>query len=162
MSLQHLSVYLNDHLAGASTGLELIDILRGMKGLDQWAAELGRDIAADREELEQLMRTCQVARGTMRQAAGWVAGRVAELKTRLDDEKGGPLQRLEILEVLALGIDGKRALWTGLEAASAYESALRALDYPRLIARATEQRQRVEIRRRAAAVEAFAAMPTHR
>jgi hypothetical protein len=142
---QHLGVYLNDHLAGSTAALELLDVLRNVDGHEEWASRVRTDIAEDRQELEQLMRHLGIAEKRVRQAAAWVTEKLAELKTRIDDRSGGALQRLELIEALALGIDGKRALWTALEAAAADVPALRALDYARL----------VEVRRLQAASEAL-------
>jgi hypothetical protein len=151
----HLATYLNDHLAGSHSALEMLAALREIPGLEDWGARMTEEIGADQAELENLMGNLQIDRGVVRQAAGWVSGRLAELKTRIDDRKGGHLQRLELLELLALGIQGKKALWTALQAASSIEQDLRGPDYPRLIQRAVEQRQEVEIHRLAAAAHAF-------
>jgi hypothetical protein len=155
MTNEHLAVYLNDHLAGSSTGLELVEMLQKGSGLEDWATQLRSDIAADRDELERLMRELQIVPGSIRQAAGWFAGKLAELKTLVDDPKDGALRRLEITEALALGIHGKQALWTALQNASERMAFLKVLDYPRLIARAEAQERSVEDRRVQAAVEAF-------
>jgi hypothetical protein len=155
MPYQQLVVYLNDHLAGSNSALEILATLQEMNGLGDWANHLSDEIGADRKELENLMSDLQIAQGTFRQAAGRLTGWLAELKTRLEDRQGGGLQRLELLEALALGIDGKRALWTALQSASQNDMSLRERDYSRLIERAIEQREDVEIRRRAAAAEAL-------
>jgi hypothetical protein len=152
---QHLSVYLNDHLAGSAAALELLDELSTLPELEVWAREVRGEIAADRQELEKLMRTADIAVSPARKAAGWVAEKLAKLKTRIDDRADGALQRLELIEVLALGIDGKRALWTALQAAASQRPALQAVDYPRLIERAEEQRRTVEVRRLQAAAAAL-------
>jgi hypothetical protein len=152
---QHRRVYLNDHLAGSNSALELLDTLGDEPGLGDWAAHLRDEVSADRRELEKLMDALHIPRGAMRQAAGWLGGRLAELKTRLDDRKGGALHRLELLEALGLGIDGKKALWTALESVSEKQPELRGPDYRHLVQRAVEQRQEVEIRRLAAAADAF-------
>ncbi len=101
------------------------------------------------------MRGAGIAESTVRQTAAWLTEKVVELKTRLEDRTGGPLQRLELLEALSLGIEGKRGLWVALQAASHHEPVLRGLDYPRLISRALEQRDLVEARRLDAAAEVF-------
>lgn len=157
MSNQHaLSVYLNDHLAGSSAALELLAALRKVEGLEGWADNVRSEVAADRQELEQLMRNADVAQSDVRRAAAWVTEKLAELKTRIDDRTGGALQRLELIEALALGIEGKRALWTALQAAADRVPALQGLDYARLIARAEEQRRLVEGQRLKAAAHALA------
>jgi hypothetical protein len=104
------------------------------------------------------MSSLQISRGTVRQAAGWVSGRIAELKTRLDDRKGGDLQRLELLEAVSLGIEGKRSMWAALQSASTDDARLRGPDYARLMERAVEQRQEVEVRRLKAAADALGSL----
>jgi hypothetical protein len=68
---------------------------------------------------------------------------------------GSQLARLEKLETLALGIDGKRAIWHSLFAAAEEIPALRKVDLARLVQRAGDQRNRVEDLRVEAAREAF-------
>jgi hypothetical protein len=157
---KHAEVYLNDHLAGSTGALEMLDQLAEIDGFEQWAPHLRAEITADREELSTLMREAGIAESTMRQTAAWLTEKVVELKTRLEDRTGGALQRLELLEALALGIEGKRGLWVALRAASEQGAALRGLDYPRLIARAVEQRDLVEARRLEAAAEVFGGFAT--
>lgn len=152
---QHRTVYLNDHLAGSSAAFEVLEVLAEVRGLEDWVRHIRDEIAQDRHELEKLMSSLEIARGSVRQAAGWLTGRIAELKTHLDDRKGGDLKRLELLETLALGIEGKRSMWAALQSASADDEALRGPDYARLIARAVEQRQEVEVRRLKAAADAL-------
>jgi hypothetical protein len=49
-----------------------------------------------------------------------------------------------VSEAVALGIEGKRALWRALAAAAEVSPAFQVADYERLTQRAEEQRQRVE------------------
>jgi hypothetical protein len=152
---RHLGIYLNDHLAGSGAALELLAALRNAGGPDQWVADLRAEIAVDRYELEELMQNARIAPSTTRQAAAWVSEKLVQLKTRVDDPGGGVLRRLELIEALALGIDGKRALWAALQVAAEHEAVLRGVNYPRLIARADEQRRTVEARRLQVAVQAL-------
>jgi hypothetical protein len=57
----------------------------------------------------------------------------------------GPLGRLEALETLAIGIEGKLRLWKSLRVA--VDSRLAGVDYDRLCARARAQFDEVEQRR---------------
>ena len=158
MRNSHLAVYLNDHLAGATAALALLDELEHVDGFEDWASRLKAEIAADRDQLRSLMRSLGAPESSIRRAAAWVTEKLAELKTRLDDRSGGALQRLELIEALALGIDGKRALWTALQAVAGDDEALDGLqrpDYANLIQRATDQRHAVEMRRLQAAASAF-------
>ena len=93
----------------------------------------------------------------VRKAGGWIADRIAEIKLEVDDDEKGGLRRLERLEALAIGIDGKIALWRALEAAARTNAELGQLDYERLSQRARDQRARVETLRVQAAREALAA-----
>jgi hypothetical protein len=147
LNREHLSVYLNDHLAGAAAALEVLRLLEDAPGFKPWAAHLRDEIAADRRELERLMGELQIEPGTIRQAMGWLAGKLGEMKTRLEDPSGGRLHELELLETLSLGIEGKKSLWMALQHVSANDPSTPRMDYDRLIGRAQEQRAEVDARR---------------
>jgi hypothetical protein len=158
MPNNHLAVYLNDHLAGATGAVELLASLAAEPGpLGPFAAALKADIAADREELLSLMRRLDVGLSTARRIGGWLSEKLAEVKVRLDDPAGGGLRLLEMLEVLALGIEGKRALWTALESVGHMNPHVARMDFDRLLRRADEQRTRVESQRLQVARSALAA-----
>lgn len=146
MSREHLSVYLNDHFAGAQFGLELVALLRGMDDSTFWS-EMEKEITADRDALERLIALIGSQPSTVRRAGAWVSEKLTEVKLRVDDRSDGSLRRLELIEALAIGIHGKQALWSALHAASERTTDLARLDYPRLIARAEAQRTAVEGRR---------------
>lgn len=154
MAGEFLSTYLNDHLAGAQAGLEIASLLRAPDDSPVWRS-IETEIGEDRQELEGLMRRTGVAIGTIRRAAAWTAEKLAELKMRIDDPSSGALRRLELIEALAIGIDGKRALWTALQRSAEARADLGSLDYARLIARAEQQRRVVEKERLEAAVSAL-------
>ena len=121
MSDEHIATYLNDHLAGATAAVELLEHLKAAhaeSGVGQAAAELLVDIEADRQELRELMGRLEVDESRARKASAWLTGKVTELKLRLDDRAGGDLHLFEALEVLSLGIEGKHGLWRALAAAA--------------------------------------------
>lgn len=154
MADEHIATYLNDHLAGSVAALELLEHLESAHAgtpLEQILAEIQAEVAADRQELEALMERLNVAESRTRKATAWLAGKVTEIKLRLDDSAGGPLRLLESLEALSLGIEGKRSLWLSLSAAAENTPALQVLDYERMAHRAKEQRRRVEVMRLEAA-----------
>jgi hypothetical protein len=165
MADEHLGTYLNDHLAGATAALELLDRLaESYEGseLGRFVAGLRADIEADREELADLVWRLDLGTRRTRQAAAWLAGKAADWKLRLDDRGGGAFRVFEALEALSLGIEGKRLLWRALAALAALAEAepdLQGLDYGRLIARAEEQRSRVEEARLNAAAAALIGTP---
>ncbi len=144
---QYLATYLNDHLAGAVTVLEILAYLDSAQaGTDgeQFIAELRSDVQADREELVALMRRLRIAKSQPRLATAWLAEKVTELKLRVDDPANGALRLLKALEAVAIGVDAKRAMWRALAAVAADSPKLQGMDYERLIERAEAQRLRVE------------------
>jgi hypothetical protein len=86
-----------------------------------------------------------------RKIAGWLTEKITQLKLLLDDGRGGPLSLLEAIEAVALGIEGKRALWYALAAAAEVTPRLQGIDYDRLAQRARDQRCRIELARLEAA-----------
>jgi hypothetical protein len=155
-----LGVYLNDHLAGSAAGLELAEKLRD----NNQGTELGntmeavhRDIAQDRETLDELMAHLEVERHPVKEAAGWALEKLSRLRLNPALTGGAELTRLLETEALSLGIEGKLAMWLALKEAAAADPRLAATDYDRLIERARGQRRALEPHRLAAALESFTA-----
>jgi hypothetical protein len=155
--MEHVATYLNDHLAGASVAIEVVDRLEAENpDLLPSLSLLKSDIASDRQQLLDLMRRLAIPESRARTAGAFVAETAAEIKIAMDDDPKGPLRLLERLEALAVGIYGKIALWRALEAALPSNSLFAGLDYPRLVERAEDQRVRVEALRLQAAPGALA------
>lgn len=113
MAQEHLATYLNDHLAGSVVALELLEHLEATYSentLRDFFRKLRADIAADRDELEALMKVVNIDQSRTRKASAWLAEKFPELKLRFDDPKAGALLLFESLEALSLGIKGKRSL----------------------------------------------------
>jgi len=162
MSASHLSVYLNDHLAGSTAALEILALLRKLDpAVESWN-RIDAAVREDRATLEEIMTRAGVADSTLRKATAWVVEKLAELKVRLEDAGDGHLQRLQLIEALAIGIDGKRALWSLLQTVTASQPAFRGVDFAGLIQRAVRQREEVEGRRLAAGAAALAVTDGHR
>jgi hypothetical protein len=143
--MEYLEVYLNDHLAGSTVALEIIDQLSAeATDLSAPLAELKGNIEADRQELLRLMRDLDIRQSRIRRMSGWIAGQLAETKIEIDDQADGQLRRLERLEAIGLGIEGKLRLWEALNAASSVDARLGVLDYEWLIQRARDQWLQVE------------------
>lgn len=158
MANDHLATYLNDHLAGAVSALELIDSFASTytdTSVGRFFADLQADVAADRQELEAFMERLHITKSRPRKAVAWLTEQFTELKLRLDDPVGGSLRLLEGLDFLAAGIEGKQALWRALDAAAPEVPELQGMDYERLKRRAEEQRRRVEAVRLEAAKVTF-------
>ena len=155
-----LEVYLNDHLAGSAAGIELAGKLRdNHQGteLGEAMAALHRDISEDKATLEELMRTLEVERHPVKEAAGWALEKLSRLRLNPALTGGAELTRLLETEALALGIEGKLAMWLALKEAAAADPQLAGTDFDRLIERARGQRRSLEPHRLAAAVASFSA-----
>ena len=144
LSKEHLSIYLNDHLASADLALEIVDHLAAeAPDLASSLAALRREIGEDRSQLRLIMASLNIPESRVRKAGTWIAEQVAEAKLAVDDDPNGPLRRLERLEALSLGIEGKIALWRALDAVPA-KGAFGQINYEQLCRRGEEQRSRVE------------------
>lgn len=150
MSLDTLTTYLNDHLAGSVAAIELLDHLREFsKGTERERlfTALQSEIEEDRTVLKGLLHELGGKESRVRNAAAWLTEKLGEAKLKLDDSGSGELRLLEALESLGLGILGKAGLWRALEMAREAVPALRTLDFVRLKSRAMAQYDRVEAER---------------
>jgi hypothetical protein len=139
-----LAIYLNDHLAGSTGGVELARRTRSSNEGTEFAeplAGLCREIEGDRESLEAVMEELGVGRSRVKPALGWLGEKLARVKPNGQVRGYSPLSRVIELEGLVLGITGKLRLWQ-LLAELVGEDA--AADFPGLISRAEGQRATVE------------------
>ena len=143
---KNLGTYLNDHVAGSVLALELLDHLIDLpEGPDRrLLTQLRTEIQEDQEVLRQLLRSVGPEESTARKAAAWLTEKLGRVKLRLDESGSGELRMLEGLETLALGIQGKLALWRSLATLGDAVPPLKTLDLVRLQARALEQFERVD------------------
>lgn len=139
-----LAIYLNDHLAGSTAGVELAGRI---------APDLQAEIAEDRRTLLEIMERLDVGRDQVKAIAAWGAEHARRLRPGWLLHSG--LGRLEELELLALGVTGKLALWEALRDTLAGDPRLAGIDLGELADRARSQRERLEPRRRDAAAAAF-------
>lgn len=154
-----LGIYLNDHLAGATLGVELARRLRSSnRGDAEFGEPLARicaEIEEDRETLIGLMARLHVDRNPVKPVLARVAERLGRLKPNGQLRGYSPLSRVLELEVLATGIGGKLQLWNALE--QRFGESLDGFDFHALAERADRQGQEVEDLHLAAAKRAFPA-----
>ena len=158
MTNKPIAIYLNDHLAGSVTALQILDsLLKRQTGtpLERDLVELKNEIADDRRELEILMARLHIPESSTRKTAAWFSEKLYELKAQVDDPSG-QLFLLEALDTLSIGIEGKALLWKALDAAAKSVHALQGMEYDYLIQRAAAQRNLVEKMRLRAARSALA------
>jgi hypothetical protein len=163
MNEKHLTNYMKDHFAGSVAAVELLDHLiashRG-KTDEHFFIRLREEIGEDQEVLQGLLHNLGADGGVVRNTTAFLSEKLARIKLLLEDPSGGQLARLEKLEALALGIEGKRALWQALLAVAEEIPGLRKVDLAGLDQRAEDQRGRVEVHRIEAARAAFAPVQT--
>jgi hypothetical protein len=152
-----LRTYLNDHLAGSVMAVEVAErTIRENEGVP-FAARLARlleEIREDQAVLKALIGGIGAAQSPAKKAGAWLAAKAGRVKLGGTDDPG-ELSRLEVLEMLAMGIQGKRALWRALQVVTAKHAELRQLDLDSLERRAVEQHDQVEEMRLEAAREAL-------
>jgi hypothetical protein len=137
---RYTPIYLNDHLAGATLGVELAK--RALKSnpdgeLGDLLRWLVQQLLEDRASLISVLRAQGGSPSTVKSGGAWVAEKLGRLKPNGHVTSYSPLSRLVELEGLATGIEGKKSLWLALQAAG-------VADLDTLVARANEQRERLE------------------
>jgi len=151
-----LAIYLSDHLAGATGGVELARRARASnRGSELGVAleELCAEIEADRKALERVMERLEVKRNGPKIAGAWAAEKLGRLKLNGRLTGYSPLSRLVELEMLHIGVTGKIQLWQALD--ETQSDKLSQFDLARLIERAESQRATIESLRLEAARDAF-------
>jgi len=153
-----LSIYLNDHLAGATAGANLARRAAASNEGTSYGAALASvadEIEEDRVALLGVMERLSVGHDRLKTALAWGAERAGRLKINGQLLGYSPLSRLEEIEALSLGVEGKLALWRALRGTHASDPRLADVDLDELIERARSQRRRLERQRVRAAEEAL-------
>lgn len=153
-----LGIYLNDHLAGSTGGLELLGRLADAhRGTPDGAvlARLEGEVEADREALRAIMRGLGVRERRYKLVAVWAAEKAGRLKANGYLVRRSPLSGVLELEAMMLGVGGKAALWRVLlELAEQYPRLDRAR-VADLLDRAERQSAELEALRAGHAAAAF-------
>lgn len=141
-----LAIYLNDHLAGATLGVELA---RRLRSSNQGDAEFGEPVARICGEIEEdhatllrLMEHLGVGRDPVKPVLARIAEKLGRLKLNGRILGYSPLSRVVELEFLSGMVGGKLQLWNALE--QSFGESLDGFDFHELAARADSQGQRLE------------------
>jgi hypothetical protein len=150
MSHLLLSIYLNDHLLGATAGVELFR--RAAHGQRDTPAgpvldRLSREVAEDREELITIMARLEIPVRHYKVAAGWLGEKVGRLKLNGHLLGRSPLSDLVELEALRLGVEGKASMWRVLLCVADDEPRLEHTEVELLLDRARRQAEELEQQR---------------
>jgi hypothetical protein len=159
MDRKLLRIYMQDHLAGSTGGVELVRRARGANKDTPYAeplAKLADDIEADRRSLESLMDDLGFGADRAKNIAFWVGEKAGRLKLNGQLTGYSPLSRMIELEGLITGVNGKRSLWLTLRDVAGSVPELDADRIGRLVERAEQQLETLHELRARAGREAFA------
>ena len=153
-----LGIYLNDQLAAGVVWREVAR--RSQRSND--STELGETlarvagaIAEDVATFEQIMERLGIPRSPVKPRLALAAERLGRLKLNGSISSYSPLSRFVELDFLAMGIEGKKLLWTTLRDLAGLSSRLPDVDFDALVERAQWQRDAIEPFRAAAGREAL-------
>ena len=154
--MKDLDSYLNDHLAGSVSALELISHwahLHEGKPLGAFFSNIEAEVRADQKTLRDLMDSLGTEESTLRKAGAWAAEKAGRARLMIAGDESGSLGLVLTLEGLVMGITGKKLLWRSLAAANLPNTS--RWDFEELKRRAEQQIARVEAERIRAARQAF-------
>ena len=154
--MKDLDSYLNDHLAGSISALELIahwvEVHKG-EPVGGFFVETEREIKADQDTLRDVMRTLGIEESRVRQAGAWAAEKIGRARLIIAGDEPGSLGFVLTLEGLIMGVTGKKLMWRALAAAKL--PRLNSYEFEELQRRAEQQVERIEAERISAVRQAF-------
>jgi hypothetical protein len=150
MAYESLEVYLTDHLAGATAGVNLVEQAADRHRSDElgeFFAPLAAEIKADFGTLESLMDSLGIDKSATKTALAEVGSKLAAPKFNAEGAGNENLGDFVTLETLSIGVEGKRCMWSALKTVADAYPELGALDLDGLESRAQDQRSRIEAKR---------------
>jgi hypothetical protein len=157
MAYQGLEVYLTDHLAGATAGVNLAEMAAQEHRADEHGAffgEIASEIKKDFQTLEKLIDELAVERSATKNAAAEIGSKMMAPKfVGGDDDE---LNAFITLETLSMGIEGKVCMWKALKTVQDAYPTLQGYDLDDLVSRGQSQRERIEATRLEIAPQALA------
>ncbi|MGW5359009.1 hypothetical protein [Actinopolymorpha pittospori] len=151
-----LQIYLNDHLAGASGGVELLRRAARVHredGMGPELSELAREVSEDRAALVQIMKDLGVPIRRHKVALGWLGEKVGRLKPNGRLIARSPVSDVLEIELMRLGVEGKASCWRTLRVLA--DGKLDSTRLNSLIQRAAQQAERLEKLRMSTAADVF-------
>lgn len=160
MTSDQLTIYLQDHHAGACFGGELAKRAAGENEGTEYGdflTALAQDIEEDRRALESIMARCDVGNDRLKDSMAWATEKFGRLKFNGHLFDYAPLSRVLELEGLMGGVRAKLALWHALREIAPVDDRLDAAEIERLIGRAEAQLEGLREQHARAAREALVA-----
>jgi hypothetical protein len=157
--MKYLPIYLNDHYAGSTAGVELAKrAAKNNRGDAEFGPPLTRlasEIEEDRDTLKRIMDGLGVSEDRVKATLFWVGEKVGRLKPNGELLQFSPLSRVVELEGLLTGVSGKLSLWRSLVELAPKDERLDEGELDVLVTRAEDQLVRLHALRGAAALIAF-------
>ena len=149
MAQQPVHVYLNDHLAGATAGVDLVKQAteRHDGELGEFFTQLADEISADYNTLTSLMDQMDAHASGAKEVFAKAGSEISEAKfsgESMDDPEFGTFLTLE---TLSIGVEGKLCMWKALKVVADEYPELKSTDVDTLIERAQSQRDKLESKR---------------
>ena len=147
LSRELLPIYLNDHLAAATAGVDLAKRAAGQNAGNEFGEflhDLAGEVDAHRNLLEDVMARLDVRRDQAKIGAGWLAEKLGRLKLNGRLVEYSPLSRVIEFEGLIAGSHARRNLWRTLAAAAPEEPRIADIDFVHQVQRVDEQLERLE------------------
>jgi hypothetical protein len=149
MAQEPLHVYLNDHLAGATAGVDLARQAAGRHDgeLGEFFAQIADEISADYNTLSSIMDQMDAQHSGAKEVLAKAGSSISEAKfsgETLDDPEFGTFITLE---TLSIGVEGKVCMWKALKVVADDHPELSSADVDKLLERGQSQRDRLEAKR---------------
>ena len=155
-----LEIYLQDHYAGSTGGLELAKRAAKENEGTEFGGPLTRitgEIREDRDALKRMMDALDVSAAPVKAGLAWAAEKAGRVKPNGQLRGYSPLGRMVEVEALISGVTGKLNLWRTLQQVVPGEPRLDLHQLEDLERRAQDQLSRLHELRDRAAVIAFPA-----
>ena len=156
---KYLPIYLNDHFAGSTAGVELAKrAAKNNRDNAEFGPALSRlagEIDEDRAALRRIMARLEVSENRIKAALFWAGEKAGRLKLNGEILEFSPLSRLVEVDGLISGVSGKLSLWRVLLDIQSAEPRLDEAQLTELANRAEDQLTRLHTLRGAAARIAF-------
>jgi hypothetical protein len=156
MAYSALDTYLNDHIAGATAGTNLAKIAAEEHQTDAhgpFFSEIYSDISKDFGTLKDLATALGVEESAGKGALAEIGSKMMAPKfTAGEDDE---LNAFVTLETLSIGIEGKVCMWKALKTVENEYAGFENFDIDALLARAEEQRAKIEAQRQKIAPQAL-------
>ena len=150
-----LAVYVNDHIASAAGGIELVSRMIGVhrgSAYEEGLRQLLDELRQEKSDLERTARSLGLPVRQYKQVAVWVAEKASRLKLNGHLLSRSPLSDLVEFEFLASAVRGKRSGFETLRIAAEVDSRIDPVLLDALIEQANRQfRWLTDVRREVAA-----------